>query len=161
MDDRFDSLYRKYGAAIYARCRRILADDAEAEDATQEIFVRVARHLDKAPTSVDALLWMYRIATNYCLNELRNSKRRPQTSDAAAPDHDAVGINENSLANRDLARRIIAHVPAHIGASAWLHHVDGMNHEEVGQTLGLSRRTVINYLAQFRGRALKLMGREP
>src|SRR5262249_2483041 len=74
--DRLADLYRAYGPTIYARCRRLLGDDAAAEDATQETFMRVQRHLEKAPDSREALAWIYRIATNYCLNELRDSKVR-------------------------------------------------------------------------------------
>ena len=75
-DDRLTALYRSYGPAIYWRCLRLLRDRAAAEDATQETFMRVLRHLDRAPDADEAIRWIWRIATNYCLNELRNSKRR-------------------------------------------------------------------------------------
>jgi DNA-directed RNA polymerase specialized sigma24 family protein len=68
--------------------------------------------------------------------------------------------NEQALANRDLARRITERSPDHLTAPAKLHYLEGLSHEEVGRALGLSRRTVINYLAQFRKRALKVLGRE-
>ena len=69
MDDaRLAALYRKYGPAVYSRCRRILRDESLAEDATQEVFVRVLRHIDEAPDDEAALRWVYRIATNYCLD---------------------------------------------------------------------------------------------
>ena len=42
-------LYRRHGPAVYARCRRMLGDDAAAEDATQETFLRVLGHLENAP----------------------------------------------------------------------------------------------------------------
>jgi DNA-directed RNA polymerase specialized sigma24 family protein len=71
MAERLADLYQKYGGVIYARCRRMLANDAAAEDAVQEVFLRVASHLDAAPTSVEALLWIHRIATNYCLPTAR------------------------------------------------------------------------------------------
>ena len=74
-EDRLTELYRAYGPVIYARCRRLLADAAAAEDATQETFMRVHRHLDKAD-SRDALAWIYRIATNLAISELRKRKRR-------------------------------------------------------------------------------------
>src|SRR6267378_1378915 len=76
-EDRLTPLYRTYGPIIYARCMKLLGDRATAEDATQETFMRVHRHLDKAPDSTEALAWIYRIATNYCLNEIRDRKRRP------------------------------------------------------------------------------------
>jgi predicted RNA polymerase sigma factor len=58
-DDRLTTLYRQYGPFIYARCVRLLGDRAAAEDATQETFMRVQRHLHKAPDPKDALGWVY------------------------------------------------------------------------------------------------------
>jgi len=156
---RLTSLYRKYGPPIYAHCRRLLANDAAAEDATQEVFFRVAKHLDQAPTSIEALMWIYRIATNHCLNELRNQKRRSRPN-ALPTDEPSNGSSEDLLADRDLARRLIERAPEHLRVPAWLHYVDGMSHDEVGKTLGLSRRTIINYLGEFQKRAAKFVGRQ-
>src|SRR5690242_18415229 len=47
--DELTGLYRKYGPYIYVRCARLLGDRSAAEDATQETFMRVHRHLHKAP----------------------------------------------------------------------------------------------------------------
>jgi RNA polymerase sigma-70 factor (ECF subfamily) len=79
-DDKLVQLYRTYAPVIFARCRRILNDARAAEDATQETFLRVHRHLAKAPDA-HALRWIYRIATNYCLNELRDRVARPMPVD--------------------------------------------------------------------------------
>src|SRR5262245_12099271 len=75
---RVTELYRSYGGIIYARCRKLLGDDSAAEDAAQETFIRVFRHLDRAPDERAALAWIYRIATNYCLNEIRDRRLRPR-----------------------------------------------------------------------------------
>jgi len=76
--DRLTYLYRTYGPAIYARCRLLLADPSAAEDATQETFLRVHRHLDRVPSAREGLYWIYRVATNYCLNHLRDQRARPE-----------------------------------------------------------------------------------
>jgi hypothetical protein len=52
-------------------------------------------------------------------------------------------------------------VPDHLRRSAWLHYVDGMSHDEVGRALGLSRRTIFNYLADFHARARRFLRIEP
>src|SRR5450432_1789497 len=141
-EDRLTTLYRMYGPLIYARCARLLGDRAAAEDAIQETFMRVQRHLDKAPNSNEALTWIYRIATNYCLNEIRDRKLRPQ-ADGEAPD--AAGhINlETVLVDRDLVARIVRRSPEKLRAPAWLHYVDGLDQGEVARVLGISRRTVV------------------
>jgi len=75
---RLAALYREYGPVIYWRCAKLLRDEVAAEDATQETFLRVCRHLDAAPDTDEALRWIWRIATNYCLSEVRNRQRRPE-----------------------------------------------------------------------------------
>jgi len=149
-DDQLAQLYRRYGPTIYARCRRILRDDAAAEDATQETFLRVLRHIEKAPGDREALTWIYRIATNHCLNQLRNAGRRLGGPEEPPP----IPNPEESLADRDFVARLLRRAPRKLAAVAWLHHVDGLPQGEVAAVLGISRRTVVNRLADF-GRSMR------
>jgi RNA polymerase sigma-70 factor (ECF subfamily) len=154
-DARFRELYRSYGRVVYARCRRILGGSAAAEDATQETFLRVYRHLDKAPGNDEAIAWIYRIATNYCLNELRGRKTRARPLDPIEP---AAPLTlETLLQNRDQAWHVITGVPEKLRTVAYLHHVDGLEQAEVARVLGISRRTVVYRLAEFQARARKLL----
>jgi RNA polymerase sigma-70 factor (ECF subfamily) len=156
-DDRLTTLYRQYGPFIYARCVRLLGDRAAAEDATQETFMRVQRHLHKAPDPKDALGWIYRIATNYCLNELRDRRRRLQ----AEPEVPTILGNdlEAALANRDVVMRIVQRSPERLRTPAWMHHVDGLDQGEIARILGISRRTVGSRLADFAENARKFIAR--
>ncbi len=156
--DRFIALYREYGPAIYWRCLRLLADEAAAEDATQETFVRVHRHLNRAPDANEALRWIWRIATNYCLNEVRNRRRGAEPRDEL-PEVPEGSSLEELLADRDLARRILERVDAKLRAVAWAHYVDGLDHVEAARLLGISRCTVANRLAVFQERARKIARR--
>jgi RNA polymerase sigma-70 factor (ECF subfamily) len=156
-NDRLTRLYRQYGPYIYTRCVRLLGDRASAEDATQETFMRVHRHLHRAPDHGEALAWIYRIATNYCLNEIRDRKLRPLAEPGNLELRDD-GI-EAALANRDVVARIVGRSPAKLRAPAWLHHVDGLDQGEVARVLGISRRTVINRLAAFADGARKFIAR--
>jgi RNA polymerase sigma-70 factor, ECF subfamily len=157
-DDRLTALYRAYGPVIYARCRRLLGDGGAAEDATQETFMRVHRHLDKAD-SREALGWIYRIATNYCLNEIRNRKRRAEL-DERIPEPVAGTSVEKLLSDRDLVARIVDRAPEKLRVVAWLHHVDGLDQGEVARVLEISRRTVVNRLAEFSDSARRLIAQE-
>jgi RNA polymerase sigma-70 factor (ECF subfamily) len=119
--DRVTALYRKYGPTIYWRCLRLLGDAGAAEDATQETFVRVHRHLARAPSDAEAIAWIWRIATNLCLNERRDAGRRPMPIDVPPDlgDPSLRGLHED----RDLARRVIARADARDRVVAWLYHV--------------------------------------
>ena len=155
-EDRLTALYRAYGPMIYARCRRLLGDAAAAEDATQETFLRVHRHLAKAD-SREVLSWIYRIATNYCLNEIRNRKHRPDLPETL-PELAGADL-ETILGDRDLAMRIVERSPEKLRVVAWLHHVDGLDQGEVARVLDISRRTVVTRLAEFADTARRFLQR--
>ncbi len=157
-DERVTQLYRRYGGVIYARCYQILNDRAAAEDATQETFIRVHRHLERAPDTEAAQRWIYRIATNYCLNQLRNSKTHADAARELAQS-EATLLTEGCLLDRDLGRRLISVAPEPASAAAWLHLVDGMDQAEVAEVLGVSRRTVVSYVATFLKNARKFVTR--
>jgi RNA polymerase sigma-70 factor (ECF subfamily) len=158
-DDRVTALYREYGPAIFARCRRLLEDVAAAEDATQETFLRVRKHLERAPDGRQALAWIYRIATNYCLNEIRNRKVRAEPREHLPEQAAEPRSVEDALANEDLARRLIRRAPEKLRVVAWLYHVDGMEQAEIATVLDISRRTVVNRLAEFEDKAKKFVQR--
>lgn len=156
--ERLTELYRSYGPAIYARCRLLLMDEGAAEDATQETFLRVWRNLDRVPDARQALYWIYRIATNYCLNEIRDRRTRDIPSELpeiAEPSPAA----EARIADRDLARHLIEHAHPEVRVVAWLYHIDGFEQDEVAQVIGISRRTVVNRLADFRAGAHRFLKR--
>lgn len=162
-EDTLTLLYRRYGPFIYARCVRLLDDRAAAEDATQETFMRVHRHLQKAPDPNEALGWLYPIATNYCLNEIRNRKLRPQATSAGSDGLDGLDIVGDSLeavlANRDAVARLVRRSSEKLRAPASLHYVDGFDQGEVARVLGISRRSVVNRLSEFVENARKFLAR--
>jgi RNA polymerase sigma-70 factor (ECF subfamily) len=156
-EDRLTFLFRTYGPSIYIRCRSMLGDASEAHDATQETFIRVYRHLDQVPSDREALYWIYRVATNYCLNETRNRRNRPVLPTAGSFDLPSAQDPERRIVDRDFAAQLVAAAQPKVKTVAWLYHIDGLNQEEVAKVLGLSRRTVITRLAAFASTAKKLL----
>jgi RNA polymerase sigma-70 factor (ECF subfamily) len=144
-----DDLYAKYNRAVHLRCRRLLGNAVAAEDAVQETFVRLWRHLPRVPAGTAALMWIYRVATNYCLNELRNQKHRARPCGDLPLLAAAEDLTDDRIADRDLARRMVRDAPARLRNAAWLYHVDGFDQAEVARILGISRRTVVSVLGDF------------
>jgi RNA polymerase sigma-70 factor, ECF subfamily len=148
-----EQLYAAHGRALRSHCGRLLGDAASAEDALQEVFLRVRRFGGSVPRGHDARPWLFRIATNHCLNELRSrgvrARTPPQLVSMATPHL------EDSLVARNDARRFLERLSPRARAIAWLTYVDGMLQQEVADALGVSRRTVVNYLNQVRARLLQ------
>jgi RNA polymerase sigma-70 factor (ECF subfamily) len=147
----FARAYASHGRALFAHCTRLLGDCSSAEDAVQEVFLRWRRHAARAPRPPELRPWLFRIATNHCLNELRRRTVRAHTPPQLAlrTTHDL----EDALAAQNDARRFLASLPPRARAIAWLTYVDGMLQHEVAETLGVSRRTVVNHLRQVRARS--------
>lgn len=157
---RVADLYRKFGPAIYSRCRRLLKDDALAEDATQEVFVRVMRHIEAAPDDAAALAWIYRISTNFCLNQIRDRSRQAEpTAPEELPEGEGV-VAEPQMLDRELALKLIERTPEKLREVVVLYYLDGLDQEEVAEVLEISRRTVINRLQEFQERSRKFLVRE-
>lgn len=158
---RVESLYRQFGPAIFRRCLKLLRDPAEAEDATQEVFVRVFRSLERFTYGDSALPWIYQIATRHCLHHLRDGSRRgaSQARMAATSQEETPGDLGRALADRQVASRLLAHFDERTALIALHALVDGMTQEEIGQALGLSRKTVGIKLQHFMERARSLLAR--
>jgi RNA polymerase sigma-70 factor (ECF subfamily) len=154
--ERVAELYRTYGPAIYRRCLRLLGDREAAKDATQEVFGKVMRNTAQLESPETALRWIYRVATNHCLNLRRNAGRR---GEEPLPDFDLAEPERADLPERHLAQQVLARFDAKTQAIAVGVYVDGMEHEEVARALGISRRTVSRKLDRFLVNARKFLRR--
>ncbi len=152
------SLYATWGPAVYRRCLRLLGDREAARDATQEVFVKLLRDMSKLEGRESVLPWIYRVATNHCLNLRRDAGRRGERSLdeglEVAPSAPAAGYPD-----RRLVQQVLSRFEATTQAVAVGVFVDGMEHEEVASALGISRRTVTRRLERFLQNARKVLAR--
>ena len=152
-----ETMYAKFGPTIYARCKRLLRDGTAAEDATQDVFMKVLKHIDTAPGEKAVLPWLHRITTNHCLNVIRDSKRHAEPFEPVEHVPEAVDDEfEDSVVARDFANRLMAAMPEALQAPAVMYHARGIEQSRVATALGVSRRTVLYRLAEFTRRAMKM-----
>jgi RNA polymerase sigma-70 factor (ECF subfamily) len=72
----FNMLVRTYQQRVYWHVRKMVIDHDDADDLTQEVFIKVHKHIDSFRADSQLFTWIYRIATNECLNFLARKKRR-------------------------------------------------------------------------------------
>jgi RNA polymerase sigma factor (sigma-70 family) len=72
----FNQLVRKYQSKIYWHVRKMVIDHDDADDLTQDVFVKVWNHLANFRQDASLYTWIYRIATNECLNFLSSKRRK-------------------------------------------------------------------------------------
>lgn len=153
--EQIEAWYRKFGPLIYARCRTLLHDDALAQDATQDIFVRLLG-CAQLPDDRSATLWIQSVTRNHCFNQLRNRGRQAIPSEHLP--EVALGDLEAELDQRRLAQQLFERAPAPARESATLYYLNGINQDEVARRIGVSRRTVSSRMNDFTARCLALLG---
>lgn len=159
----FAELYRRYGPKVYARCRTLLTDEHEAHDATQEVFERVLRKIGTFRAEAAFGTWLYRVASNHCLDRLRRRRRRlerpteletlePLVERAAAS---AADPEEDWLARQTPAAiKYILEALSEVDRQALLlMYMEELSVEEIGATLGLKPSATKMRLKRARDRA--------
>src|SRR5690348_9660792 len=82
-DDAFAALVRRHHPGVATLCRSMLGDDAAADDAAQDVFLKAHRSLKSFRGDAKLSTWLYRVATNRCLDLLRAAGRaKTQSLDA-------------------------------------------------------------------------------
>lgn len=74
-DDYFDILYHKYSSKVYAKCISLLKDEYLAQDAVQEIFMKVLMTLSSFSHRSSFSTWIYTITYNYCIDQIRKTQK--------------------------------------------------------------------------------------
>jgi RNA polymerase sigma-70 factor, ECF subfamily len=146
--DAVRDLFLKHGPMVYRRALRLLGDRHDAEEATQEVFIRALRGAESFEGRSEVTTWLYRITTHYCLNQIRDTKRRRDLLEARAAEDDRA----EALAAPELVllRRLLSEADEQQAKAAVYVYLDGMTHEEAAEVLGVSKRTVGNLIQRFR-----------
>jgi len=149
-------LCRRYGSMVLRRCRRLLRDESEALDACQDVFVRVIERRGWLNGQYPSSL-LFRMATNVCLNRIRDRGRRPEGHQATDDGEDdylyriaCAGEPGGQSHARLLLDRLFSRHPESSRTIAVLHYVDGLTLEEVASVTGMSVSGVRKRLRRLR-----------
>lgn len=148
-----ETLYRRYGDMVLGRCRTLLRDEADAQEVSQEIFLKIHRYSDRFRGEASPTTYLFRVTTTTCLNRLRSRRRRPEDPveepPAEASPRGGGGVADDHAA-RDLVTRLLQTADERTQACLVYHYVDGMTHKEVGELMGLSAAAVRKRIGKFR-----------
>jgi len=135
-----ERLYRAHGHVVLRRASLLLGNDADAQEALQEVFASLLRSPGELRGDGSRVAWLYRATTHFCLNLLRNRRSGARLVERhLAPVSEAGGARADALAD---VRSLLALLPEEVGAAVVYHHLDGMTYDEVAGQLGCSRRKV-------------------
>ena len=142
----FERIYATHAGRLYSLACRMVGNTADAEDLLQEIFLAAHRKLDSFRGESALGTWLYRLAMNACLDYLRS--RAARTSQVTTALDEEFGLDdagsrrlaEQTLTKMDL-ERALARLPEGCRAAFVLHDVQGLEHREVAEILGIAEGT--------------------
>jgi RNA polymerase sigma-70 factor (ECF subfamily) len=162
-----DALLRRHYDRIFALCRRVTGSDADGADAAQEALIAIVRGLPRFDGRARFSTWVYRVATNVCLDELRRQRRRPvpglgEADEAAAADPmDDVPLLEDRVGDRIDIDAALATLPPDFRAAVVLRDVCQLDYAEISQVLGIPPGTVRSRIARGRAAAAAALAGNP
>lgn len=154
----FDELVERYSTRIYAHLFRLVRNREEAEDLTQETFLRAYRSLARFDTARPFKSWVYKIATNAGLNAIRARKRRGVPVPLDAPD--ALPQAPGETRRRELSDELqtaIDELAPEPAALIHLHYHEGMSIREAGGVVGMTEGAAKVALHRARKRLRELL----
>ena len=159
-------LYRRYNRRVYSLCLRMLANTVEAEDLTQEVFIKLFYEAGTFRGESAFTTWLHRLTVNVVLMYLRKHKRRFErpTQDTEIPDQPVPGTERpDSVPALDRVRldRALVELPPGYRVVFVLFDVEGYTHDEIALILGCSPGTSKSQLHKARTRLRALLRERP
>ncbi|GAA4425753.1 RNA polymerase sigma factor [Pontibacter saemangeumensis] len=138
----FNQLVRKYQQKVYWHIRKMVIDHDDADDLTQEVFIKIWKNLENFRKDAQLYTWIYRIATNECLSFLSSKKRK-----FFLPIHDITSeLTEKLVSSPDIAgdevqlklQKAILRLPDKQRLVFNMKYFDELKYEEMSEILGTS-----------------------
>ncbi|WP_120520001.1 RNA polymerase sigma factor SigE [Arthrobacter celericrescens] len=163
----WEEVVENHSAKVFRLAYRLTGNKFDAEDLTQEVFVRVFRSLENfKPGTLDG--WLHRITTNLFLDQARRKSRirfdaLAEDAESRLPGHEPGPEQSFELNNLDLdVQRALEELPPDFRAAVVLCDLEGLSYDEVAEALGVKLGTVRSRI--HRGRTMlreKLAHRDP
>ncbi len=158
--DAFETLYREHAARIYALASRMAGSPDEGEDLLQDIFLRAFKKLGTFKGESAIGTWLYRLALNHCLDFVRSKQAKmDKVTDGldAALSAEPTARRETPIARIDL-ERALERLPPGCREAFVLHDVEGFDHKEVAEMLGIAEGTSKSQVFRARMKLRLLLG---
>jgi RNA polymerase sigma-70 factor (ECF subfamily) len=154
----FTVLYRRYAGKVFAKCISMLADEGQARDATQDIFIKVLLNLARFTEQSSFSTWVYSITYNYCIDMIRKKKKMPLifTEDVVKvstetnqelPDSVLLEMKQERL------EKVIDRLPPGDKAILMMKYIDDMQIREIGEVLGKTESAIKMQIMRAKQRA--------
>lgn len=157
IEESFELLLKHHEPQVARTAYRLLGRADDAQDATQEVLLRLFRNLRKLPSGVNLPAWLYTVTVNVCRDAL---KRRPPF-DGMERDHAASSPDPEHALAFEQRKRLLAEALSRITHQEreciTLHDIEGLSTREVSAIVGCSESTVRSHLSSGRARLKEIV----
>lgn len=167
----FHLLFDKYKKQVINYCYRYCGHGSVAEELAQETFLRVYKAADRYRPEARFSTWLFKIAANVCLNEMRKPvyrfRQEPIRDEgddndaardvAANPDQSLPDVLLETRQNQEIVSRAIDRLPEQQRAALLLKATEGFSYREIGTQINCSEKHVKTLIHRGRQRMKKLM----
>ena len=158
----FQHIYNTTAGFVYSTALRIMHNTADAEEITQEVFLKIYKNLKKFQFQSSLRTWIYRITANTAINEYRRRKNRQQKSEhytiECAPDQTEITKFDTTLEQkeyRDALVSLLNILNPDQKICLLLREIEGLNYQEIAETLQININTVRSRLKRARETLIK------
>ena len=159
----FDELVERTHRQVFTQAYRLVGDRHEAEDISQEAYLRVYRSLGGFRADARFETWLYRIVANVAFTHLKRVGRFGRLL-AEGQDAEPAGVQEarpvDAVVDREEVKRVLKELPEGLRVVLVLRDVYGLTMKEIGQEIGLSEGAVKVRLHRARKRLRESVGSE-
>jgi RNA polymerase sigma-70 factor, ECF subfamily len=162
----FDRIFTEYSAPIYNFALRMVGDADRAADIAQDTFIKAYRKLDTLTETSSTRSWLYRIATNTAIDEMRRRRHvaapRPEDDRPMEPADGGPGPETqvlSGLMDERISRALLRLRPNHRQCLI-LSDVEDMSAVQIGEVMGMSNGAVRVLLCRARGEMRRLLAAE-
>jgi RNA polymerase sigma-70 factor (ECF subfamily) len=161
--DAYGALVNHYQDLVFNICYRLLGEWKEAEDFTQETFIRAYHHLDSYDVTRPFGPWIRRVATNLCFNQIQ----RKQSKQDREMDDERLGQSPSGLDDPEaitvrsersqMIRSALVKLPDHYRIAIELRHFQDLTYQEMADEMNLPLNTVKSHLYRARKRLAEII----
>lgn len=155
----FRELIQKYQRLVAHMITRLVDNDQDREELSQDVFVKVYESLSTFRYDSKLSTWIATIAYRMALNFLKKRKRRIQREEDLDKVDFQLGQEDLSVENLNYAafiQSLIAQMPVHYRTVLTLYHLEGFSYPEIVEVTGMPEGTVKNYLFRARSKLKEL-----
>ena len=160
-ENQFNDIYHEYANLVYNLSLHYLQDTEDAQEATQDVFVKIYKKIEGFNQKSSLKTWIYRITVNHCLDVIKSKNRKIRKFfSREAEDRDSIDFNHPGikLESKEAVKKImeaINELPENQKTALILKSIEGLSQKEIAEILSIKEKALESLLSRARANLRK------